>query len=101
LELHDAEVVPGLGIPNGPSDQETLMSETAYCYHCGIHHPVEQMRQIVNNNGRRWRCIKSIEATKAGIAKRDAFGRQMTAFNKADAKAIRSRMPNPERNTDK
>ncbi len=57
------------------------MSDTAYCYHCGRPHPKEEMRQIHSKGGKRWRCIKSIEATKQGIAARDAFGRQVTAMN--------------------
>jgi hypothetical protein len=59
------------------------MSETAFCYHCGTHHPIEEMRQILTKNGKRWRCVKSIEATKIGITKRDAFGQGITAINKA------------------
>lgn len=57
------------------------MSDTAYCYHCGRHHPIEEMRQLHSKGGKRWRCIKSIQASKQGIAQRDAFGRQMTAMN--------------------
>ena len=57
------------------------MSDTAYCYHCGRPHPKEEMRQIHSKGGKRWRCIKSIQATKQGIAARDAFGRQVTAMN--------------------
>ncbi len=73
------------------------MSETAFCYHCGTHHPIEQMRQILTKNGKRWRCVKSIEATKIGISKRDAFGRSISANNKAEAQAKLRRMANPER----
>jgi hypothetical protein len=73
------------------------MSETAFCYHCGTHHPIEEMRQILTKSGKRWRCIKSIELTKQGGAKREAFGRQTTATNKADTQAKMRRMPNPER----
>jgi len=75
------------------------MSETAFCYHCGIHHPVEEMRQILTKSGKRWRCIKSIELTKQGSAEREAFGRQTTAINKADTQAKICRMANPERNS--
>jgi hypothetical protein len=57
------------------------MSETAYCYHCGRPHPKEEMRQIHTKSGSRWRCIKSIAATKQGVAARDAFGRQVSAMN--------------------
>lgn len=63
------------------------MPESAYCYHCGRHHPVEEMRQISTKAGKKWRCLKSIEATKAGIAQRDAFGRGVTEINKAEAQA--------------
>jgi len=61
------------------------MSETAYCYHCGIRHPIEEMRAILSKGGKRLRCIKSIKAAKAEVAQRDAFGRQMTEMNKAEA----------------
>ncbi len=60
---------------------------TAYCYHCGKHHPIEEMRQLMTKTGKRWRCIKSIEATKRSVAEREAFGKQMTAINKAEAQS--------------
>jgi len=61
---------------------------TAYCYHCGTHHPIEEMRQIATKGGgKRWRCIKSIQATKKAIAERDAFGKQVTAINKAESQS--------------
>lgn len=63
------------------------MDQTAYCYHCGIHHPLAEMRQTMTKGGKRMRCIKSIQAARAEIAKRDAFGRQMTERNKAEAQA--------------
>jgi hypothetical protein len=74
------------------------MPETAFCYHCGTRHPLEEMRQIVTKSGKRWRCVKSIELTKQGGAKREAFGRQTTANNKADTRAKICRTTNPERN---
>jgi len=73
------------------------MSETAFCYHCGTHHPLEEMRQILTKAGKRWRCLKSIEAAKAEITKRDAFGRQISAIHSAEGKAQRSMAPNPNR----
>jgi hypothetical protein len=73
------------------------MSETAYCYHCGTHHPKEEMRQVSTKGGKRWRCIRSIEASRQGLAEREAFGRTITANNKADAQVKKSRMTNPER----
>ena len=60
---------------------------TRYCYHCRTHHPVEEMKLLVTKTGSRWRCIKSIEATKAGREARDAFGKRVTADNKADCQS--------------
>jgi hypothetical protein len=61
------------------------MTETLYCYHCRLRHPKEEMRLIETKTGKRWRCIKSIEATKRGREAREAFGREVTAINKAEA----------------
>ncbi len=61
--------------------------DTLYCYHCRTYHPREEMRQLETKTGKRWRCIKSIEATQRGKADRDAYGKQMTAMNKAEAQA--------------
>jgi hypothetical protein len=61
------------------------MAETVYCYHCRLRHPKEEMRLIETKTGKRWRCIKSIEATKRGREAREAFGREVTAINKAEA----------------
>jgi hypothetical protein len=63
------------------------MTETAYCYHCGTRHPTAEMRQIETKAGKRWRCIKSIEATKRSAAERDSFGRRVSAENKAEAQS--------------
>jgi len=63
------------------------MADTLFCYHCRLHHPKEEMRQIETKGGKRWRCIKSIEATKQGREAREAFGRQMSAINKAEAES--------------
>ena len=62
-------------IPNSVPDplKKELMPETAFCYHCATHHPLEEMRQILTKTGKRWRCVKSIEATKIGITMRDAY----------------------------
>ena len=73
------------------------MAETRYCYHCGTNHPSEQMRQIETKGGLRWRCIKSIDATKRGKEAREAFGRQTTAINKAEAQSKVKALLNPER----
>ena len=41
------------------------------------------MRQIETKGGKKWRCIKSIEATKKSSALRDAFGKTVTADNRS------------------
>ncbi len=64
-----------------------------------MEHPIEGMRQILTKGGKRWRCIKSIEATKINIEAREAFGKKTTANNKADQHATNLRMKNPERGT--
>jgi hypothetical protein len=45
------------------------------------------MRQIETRGGRKWRCIKSIEATRIPSAQRDAFGKSVTQINKAEHQA--------------
>ena len=62
-------------------------TETVYCYHCRLRHPREEMRLIETKTGKRWRCIKSILATKRGREAREAFGREVTAINKAEAQS--------------
>jgi hypothetical protein len=64
-----------------------MTSETIFCYHCARHHPRGEMRQIETKGGRKWRCIKSIEATKRDVAQRDAFGQTVTAINRAETQA--------------
>lgn len=77
---------------------DTSTAETLYCYHCSTQHPKTAMRQILTKTGRRWRCVKSIEATRQGRASREAFGRQTTAINKASTDTKNSRLANPEHN---
>ncbi len=51
------------------------------------------MRQIETKSGRKWRCIKSIEATKKSAAQRDAFGKTVTAGNSSENQArVKSRL---------
>jgi len=71
------------------------MAETAFCYHCRQHHPLTEMRRMGPEGSKRWRCIRSIEASKRSQKERDAFGREVTQINKSEA-ASRMRMLNPE-----
>jgi hypothetical protein len=57
------------------------MSDTIFCYHCRLPHPKSEMRLLVTKTGKRWRCLKSIRATKRSVAERDAFGKRMTEMN--------------------
>ena len=55
------------------------------------------MRQIETKAGKRWRCIKSIEATKRSTAERDTFGKRVSAENKAGAQSKARLMLNSNR----
>lgn len=59
------------------------MTDTVFCYHCRAQHPINEVRKITTKSGQRWRCVKSIAATRSGLHERDEFGRRTTAFNKA------------------
>ena len=63
------------------------MSDTVYCYHCGRSHPKEEMRRVQTKTGSRWRCIKSVLATRRSVAERDAFGKRVTEINTAERRA--------------
>ena len=63
------------------------MTDTAYCYHCGVHHPKSEMRLVASKAGKRWRCNKSIDAAKRSVAERDAFGKSVTEANSAEQQA--------------
>jgi hypothetical protein len=69
-----------------------MTNETKFCYHCGAHHPVGEMRQIETKAGKRWRCVRSIQATQKTAEARDAFGRQVSAMNTAEARSHARRM---------
>ena len=73
----------------------TSEKETAFCYQCGVQHPRELMREILTRTGKRWRCIKSIEASRQGRAKRKDFGSVTTADYKADTQHKIRRLPKP------
>jgi len=71
-----------------------MATEPTYCYHCRMHHPRDEMRLIVTKTGKRWRCIRSIEATQQGPEAREAYGRQVSEINKAESKSRAQRMNN-------
>lgn len=57
------------------------MAITRYCYHCGRSHPEEEMRLIATKNGKRWRCTRTIQASRKTIEERDQFGELVRAIN--------------------
>ena len=71
-----------------------MATDQTYCYHCRTHHPRNEMRLIVTKTGKRWRCIRSIEATRQGAAAREAYGRQISEINKAESKSRAQRLNN-------
>jgi len=74
----------------------TMESTTHYCYHCGVHHSAENMRQIETaHGGKRWRCIASIVATHQNVKARDAFGHRETELNKEEAEAKQKKVYAP------
>jgi hypothetical protein len=59
-----------------------------YCHSCRKAHPREDMRLIVSNGRKKWRCIHSIRnAASATKTEREAFGRQAREQNKARSRA--------------
>jgi hypothetical protein len=72
------------------------MTKQVYCYTCNVQHPVEEMRRVLAGKGKRWRCIRTIEGARQAQVKRQEFGVQTTAKNKADASAKARRLVNPE-----
>ena len=50
------------------------------------------MRLVVSKTGKRWRCVQSIEAAKSSRDQREAFGRQISEANKADAQRQQKRL---------
>ena len=60
---------------------------SVYCYHCMTYHQPEAMKKIVSRGRTRWRCIRSIEASRRPVSERDAFGRQQSERNLAESQA--------------
>ena len=62
------------------------MIELVYCHYCRTSHAREEMRLLSTKTGKRWRCLRSLEAVAAkDRAARDAYGRRVTENNKAAA----------------
>lgn len=57
------------------------MTNLAFCYHCRRYHPEDEMKIVVVGGRSRWRCKKSLDATSASQAARDAYGQMVRAQN--------------------
>lgn len=68
------------------------MSEMLFCYCCRVHHPKDQMRLFPTKLGKRWRCIRSIEAAASAPRARDAFGLQQTEINREASRHAAERL---------
>ncbi len=64
-----------------------MANDTKYCYHCRVHHPAAETRLISTKTGKRWRCLRSIEATRISAAARAEFGRTISAINLAETQS--------------
>jgi hypothetical protein len=64
-----------------------MSSTTYYCLYCRAQHPREEMRHVATKTGKRWRCVMSIEAAKADVAKREEYGRKVSEANKEELRA--------------
>ena len=73
-----------------------MSQDTKFCYHCRTYHVVTEMRRIASKSGTRWRCIRSIEASKSNPDARAAFGRQTSRMNSDSARACALRLTNME-----
>jgi hypothetical protein len=56
--------------------------------------PRNEMRLMVTKTGKRWRCIRSIEATQQGREAREAYGRLVSEINRAESKSRAQRLNN-------
>lgn len=59
------------------------MSDTVYCYHCRRYHPAEEMTRVTSKGVTRWRCVKSLVSARNSQDQRDAFGKHVSAQNRA------------------
>lgn len=64
------------------------MTDRAFCYHCRVHHPLEQMVVIETKTGPRWRCLKTLMAAQRSVEERDAFGRAKSEANRAESRRL-------------
>ena len=59
------------------------MSDQVFCYYCRRYHPAAEVKRVESKGGKRWRCLESLERQRGSVAERDAFGRSVSATNRA------------------
>ena len=67
------------------------MVQMVFCYHCRIHHPIDQVRRIETRKGFRWRCIRTLEAAHSSQVEREAFGRCQSEANRQESRRQQAR----------
>ena len=64
------------------------MSDTVFCYHCRRQHARADVVQVDANGVKRWRCRRSIAASRRSVGERDAFGKAVSELNRRCGEAI-------------
>jgi len=59
------------------------MSDQVFCYYCRRYHPTVDVKLVCSKGVKRWRCVKSLEQVHGSVAERDAFGKSVSASNRA------------------
>ena len=59
------------------------MSDQVFCYYCRRYHPAAEVKKVESKGGKRWRCLESLARQHGSVAERDAFGRAVSASNRA------------------
>ena len=72
------------------------MTDKVFCYHCRSYHPTAEVTLVHSKGIKRWRCMKSIASTRGSTAQRDAFGKSVSAANRASSSRQAARpLPRP------
>ena len=72
------------------------MTDKVFCYHCRSYHPAAEMTLVHSKGIKRWRCMKSIASSRGSTAQRDAFGKSVSAANRASSSRQATRpLPRP------
>ena len=74
------------------------MSALRFCPYCSVSHPESEMRRVLTKSGSKWRCLKSLQASKKPKAERDAFGKRVSEENGA-ARSLKQRIINEAQTT--